>query len=86
MYGAGFYSFYDSGDQTFLGFEDCQESMVSIERSDVRLFALNTKGSTNMVVTSYGRRVPQVDNRSNTCSTLAFFQASSLGGFSFSRF
>ena len=86
MYGAGLYNFFDNGDQTCLGYDDCQESMVSIQRSDVRFFALNTKGSTNMVVTSYGRRVPQVDNRSNTCSTLAFFQASSVGGLSFSRF
>lgn len=71
--GGGLYSFFENWGQTCLATESCQENMVSIERSQVRLFGLSTKASTNMV-TTLGGTVPQADNRNNFCSTLAFFE------------
>lgn len=73
LMGGGLYSFFENWGQTCLNTESCQENMVSIERSQVRLFGLSTKASTNMVTTP-GGIVPQADNRNNFCSTLAFFE------------
>ncbi|KAK4934704.1 hypothetical protein LTR10_024101 [Elasticomyces elasticus] len=50
MYGAGLYSFFDNYIQTCLETESCQENMVDIECStNVNLYGLTTKASTNMV-------------------------------------
>lgn len=50
MYGAGLYSFFDNYIQTCLDTESCQENMVDIECStNVNLYGLTTKASTNMV-------------------------------------
>jgi len=50
MYGAGLYSFFDDYIQTCLDTESCQENMVDIECStNVNLYGLTTKASTNMV-------------------------------------
>ena len=75
VYGAGLYSFFDNYDETCLATESCQENMVSIECSqDVYLWALSTKGSTNMVTIDSTGVVPEADNRDNFCSTIAFFE------------
>jgi glucan 1,3-beta-glucosidase len=75
VYGAGLYSFFDNYDQTCLATESCQENMVSIEcSSDIYLWALSTKASTNMVTIDGKGVVPQADNRDNFCSTIAFFE------------
>ncbi|KAG8528789.1 uncharacterized protein KY384_006477 [Bacidia gigantensis] len=76
VYGAGLYSFFDNYGQACLKGENCQENMVSIECStDVYLWGLSTKASTNMV-TLDGQAVVQGKNHmSNFCSTVAVFEA-----------
>ncbi|KKA16281.1 Glucan 1,3-beta-glucosidase [Rasamsonia emersonii CBS 393.64] len=75
VYGAGLYSFFDNYSQTCLATESCQENMVEVDCSDVHLYGLSTKASTNMVTSSSGEAlVLQSDNVSNFCSTIALFQ------------
>lgn len=75
VYGAGLYSFFDNYGQTCLIPENCQTNMVSIEcSSEVYLWALSTKASTNMVTIDGTGVVPQADNRNNFCSTIALFE------------
>ena len=76
IYGAGLYSFFDNYEQTCLATESCQENMVSIEcSSEVYLWALSTKASTNMVTLDGTGAVDQKDNQDNYCSTIALFEA-----------
>jgi hypothetical protein len=76
VYGAGLYSFFDNYDQTCLATESCQDNMVSVEScsGNVQLWGLSTKASTNMVSLDNVAAVPQKDNRSNFCSTIALFE------------
>ena len=75
IYGAGFYSFFDNYDQTCLATESCQSNMVGIEcSSNVQLWALSTKASTNMVTVDGTGVVNQSDNVSNFCQTIALFE------------
>ena len=75
VYGAGLYSFFDNWDQTCTTTESCQENMVSLEcSSDVYLWGLSTKASTNMVTVDGKAAVNQADNRDNFCSTIALFE------------
>ncbi|MCJ1329567.1 hypothetical protein MMC10_006247 [Thelotrema lepadinum] len=76
IYGAGLYAFFDNYDQSCLATESCQENMVSIEScsGDVYLYGLSTKASTNMVSVNNQAMVPQSDNPSTFCSTLAVFE------------
>lgn len=76
IYGAGLYSFFDNYDQTCLATESCQSNMVSIEcSSEVYLWALSTKASTNMVTVDGTGVVNQSDNMSNFCQTIVVFEA-----------
>lgn len=69
------YSFFDNYDQTCLATESCQENMVALECStEVYLWGLSTKASTNMVTVDGQGVVPQKDNRDNFCSTIAVFE------------
>ena len=75
VYGAGFYSFFDNWNEDCLATESCQENMVSVEcSSDVYLWGLSTKASTNMVTLDGVGAVKQGDNRDNFCSTIALFE------------
>lgn len=75
VYGAGLYSFFDNYDQTCLATESCQVNMVSIECStEVYLWALSTKASTNMVTVDGTGVVNQSDNMDNFCQTIAVFE------------
>ena len=75
VYGAGFYSFFDNWSEDCLATESCQENMVSVEcSSDIYLWGLSTKASTNMVTVDGQGAVPQKDNRDNFCSTIALFE------------
>ncbi|KAA8651646.1 exo-beta-1,3-glucanase Exg0 [Aspergillus tanneri] len=77
VYGAGLYSFFDNYGQSCLDTESCQENMVEVDCSDVHLYGLSTKASTNMITSSDGRGlVPQNENESNFCSTIALFEQS----------
>ena len=77
IYGAGLYSFFDNYGQDCLATESCQENMVSVENcaSDVYIWGLSTKASTNMVMVDGVAAVPQLPNRDNFCSTIAVFES-----------
>ncbi|PYH83679.1 pectin lyase-like protein [Aspergillus uvarum CBS 121591] len=78
VYGAGLYSFFDNYSQTCLDTESCQENIVEVDCSDVHIYGLSTKASTNMVTSASGDTlVPQEGNESNFCSTIALFEFSS---------
>ncbi|KAJ5161775.1 hypothetical protein N7492_007167 [Penicillium capsulatum] len=78
VYGAGLYSFFENYAQSCLKSEDCQENMVEVDCSDVHLYGLNTKAAVNMVTSSEGKSmVPNHENVSNYCSTIALFEQSS---------
>ena len=76
VYGAGLYSFFDNYKQDCLATESCQDNMVDVQCStNVHLWGLSTKASTNMVTLEGGKAVvPQKDNRSNFCSTITLFE------------
>ena len=77
VYGAGLYSFFENYAQSCLNSEDCQQNMVEIDCSDVHLYGLNTKAAVNMITSSEGKSmVPNEDNTSNYCSTIALFDQS----------
>lgn len=77
IYGAGLYSFFENYAQSCLNSEDCQENMVEVDCSDVKLYGLSTKAAVNMVTSSNGKSlVPQKPNESNYCSTIALFEQS----------
>lgn len=75
VYGAGLYSFFENYAQTCLDEESCQENMVEVDCSDVKIYGLSTKASVNMITSSSGQSlVPEHENTSNFCSTIAFFE------------
>jgi glucan 1,3-beta-glucosidase len=87
IYGAGLYSFFDNYDQACVAGQNCQNNMVSIEGSvnNLSLFGLSTKAAVSMVSTSGGYtvgnakavgqvQIPDSDNRSNFCATLALWR------------
>ncbi|KAJ5961287.1 Exo-1-3-beta-D-glucanase [Penicillium vulpinum] len=75
VYGAGLYSFFENYAQSCLNSEDCQENMVEVDCSDVKLYGLSTKAAVNMVTSNRGRPlVPAKPNNSNYCSTIALFE------------
>ncbi|KAJ5131227.1 uncharacterized protein N7515_007266 [Penicillium bovifimosum] len=77
IYGAGLYSFFENYAQSCLQSEDCQENMVEVDCSDVKLYGLSTKAAVNMVTSSDGKQmVPGKPNKSNYCSTIALFEQS----------
>ncbi|KAJ5872831.1 uncharacterized protein N7529_005184 [Penicillium soppii] len=78
IYGAGLYSFFENYAQSCLNSEDCQENMVEIDCSDIKLYGLSTKASVNMITSSQGKAlVLEKPNKSNYCSTIALFEQSS---------
>ncbi|PWY64049.1 pectin lyase-like protein [Aspergillus heteromorphus CBS 117.55] len=75
VYGAGLYSFFDNYSQTCLLTESCQENIVEVDCSDVIIYGLSTKASTNMITSASGDSiVPQEGNESTYCSTIALFE------------
>ncbi|CAO3667062.1 unnamed protein product [Umbelopsis vinacea] len=76
IYGAGLYNFFSNYDQTCLTTESCQDSMVDLENtnSQIYLYNLNTKASTNMVWSSAnGALAKQSDNANGFCQTINAF-------------
>jgi glucan 1,3-beta-glucosidase len=75
LYGAGLYSFFENYGQKCLDTESCQENIVQVDCSDVHLYGLSTKASTSMVTSLDGEDlVPQDENTSTFCSTVALFE------------
>ncbi|TPX19327.1 hypothetical protein DIZ76_017116 [Coccidioides immitis] len=73
LYGGGLYSFFENYGQECLQTESCQLNMIEVECSQVYLYAVSTKASTNMITSGGKGLVLQKDNRNNFCSTVAFF-------------
>ncbi|KAI1975883.1 hypothetical protein LOZ53_001754 [Ophidiomyces ophidiicola] len=73
LYGGGLYSFFENYNQDCLQTESCQLNMIEVDCSDVYLYALSTKASTNMITSNGQALILQKDNRNNFCSTFAFF-------------
>lgn len=77
LYGGGLYSFFENYAQECLDDESCQDNMIEIDCSEVYMYGVSTKASTNMFTSSNGDQlVPQIENRSNFCSTVAMFSQS----------
>ena len=75
LFGGGLYSFFENYGQKCLDDESCQENMIEVDCSEVYLYGLSTKASTNMVTSSDGSQlIPQIENRNNFCSTVALFE------------
>lgn len=75
IYGAGLYSFFENYSQDCLQDETCQKNMVEVDCSDIKIYGLSTKASVNMITSSSGEGlIPQDENESNYCSTIAFFE------------
>lgn len=75
VYGAGLYSFFENYSQDCLKDESCQTNMVEVDCSDIKIYGLSTKASVNMITSSSGEGlIPQDENESNYCSTIAFFE------------
>ena len=73
--GAGMYSFFENYGQKCVDAETCQENMVEVDCSKVHIYGLSTKASINMVTAAGGQSlVPQDENESNFCSTVALFE------------
>ncbi|KAI8099725.1 pectate lyase superfamily protein-domain-containing protein [Halteromyces radiatus] len=75
IYGAGLYNFFYDYNQSCLDTEDCQESLVDMEKNHgLYLYNLNTKANINMVVgdnTQVWAR--QADNVNGFCQTINAF-------------
>lgn len=77
LYGGGLYSFFENYGQKCVDSETCQKNIVEVDCSDVHMYGLSTKASVNMVTSSNGESlVPEDDNESNFCSTVALFEQS----------
>lgn len=75
FYGGGMYSFFENYTQECLDTEDCQDHMVDIVNSDIKMYGVNTKASVNIISSNgEGLMTHLPDNESNFCGTLAFFE------------
>jgi hypothetical protein len=74
VFGAGLYSFFDNYSQTCLTTESCQDNMVDLDNnSNVFLYGLSTKASTNMVTIGGKSGALDKDNRNTFCATIGLF-------------
>lgn len=75
FYGGGMYSFFENYTQDCLLTEDCQQNMVDITNSDIVMYGVNTKASSN-VITLNGEGVVShlPDNLNTFCAAIAEFQ------------
>lgn len=75
LYGGGMYSFFENYTQDCLVTEDCQQNMVDITDSNIVMYGVNTKASSN-VVTLNGKGVVKhlPDNVNTFCAAIAEFR------------
>ncbi|KAJ3218024.1 hypothetical protein HDU81_000700 [Chytriomyces hyalinus] len=73
IYGAGLYSFFENYAQSCIDTLSCQDSMVSIEASQVTMFNLHTVGTSNMISLNSVPSLPAALLNATYCSTLAMF-------------
>jgi hypothetical protein len=77
VYGAGMYNFFFNYDQTCLDTEDCQDSMMNLERNrNFYVFNANTKAAVNMMVRENTKVLAtNSDNRNGFCHSINAFLA-----------
>ncbi|EFR04093.1 hypothetical protein MGYG_07100 [Nannizzia gypsea CBS 118893] len=78
LFGGGLYSFFENYNQDCLKTESCQLNMIEVLCSETYLYGVSTKASTNMITSGGKGLVPQKENRSNFCSTIALFHQGKL--------
>ncbi|KAM5444924.1 putative glucan 1,3-beta-glucosidase [Microsporum ferrugineum] len=78
LFGGGLYSFFENYTQDCLRTESCQLNMIEVLCSQTYLYGVSTKASTNMITSGGKGLVPQKENRSNFCSTVALFHQGTL--------
>ncbi|PHH84588.1 hypothetical protein CDD83_1690 [Cordyceps sp. RAO-2017] len=76
LYGGGLYSFFDNYGQVCVGQNNCQDDIISIENSSVKMFGVSTKASVNMVTVNGQSAAKDSDNRNNFCAAIAAFETS----------
>ncbi|KAF4555700.1 Glucan 1,3-beta-glucosidase-like protein 6 [Elsinoe fawcettii] len=75
LYGGGMYSFFDNYDTGCLLTTNCQQNMVSLERSQaVYMYAVNTVGTENMVLVDGASLSPAGPNENAFSDTMAVFE------------
>ncbi|KAL6804784.1 glycoside hydrolase family 55 protein [Trichoderma sp. SZMC 28013] len=77
IYGAGMYSFFNNYDgNTCVNANNCQDNMIDIRNSQVKLFGISTKASISMITLNGQQSVFDRDNRNTFCGTIASFETS----------
>ncbi|KYK56443.1 putative beta-1,3 exoglucanase precursor [Drechmeria coniospora] len=76
IYGGGLYSFFDNYKQTCVNANDCQDDVIAVDGSSVKMFAISTKASVSMVTLDGKAAVLDRDNRNNFCAAVAAFETS----------
>jgi hypothetical protein len=77
IYGAGMYSFFNNYDgNTCVNANNCQDNMIDIQSSSVKLFGISTKASISMINLNGQQAVFDRDNRDTFCGTIASFETS----------
>lgn len=79
IYGAGFYSFFNSYSTTCSdspGPEDCQSMIFDVDSStSIDVYNLNTVGTTNMIILNSASVATYSDNINVYPDTIALFQS-----------
>ncbi|RFU74993.1 glycoside hydrolase family 55 [Trichoderma arundinaceum] len=82
IYGAGMYSFFNNYNlnqptgSACVDFNNCQDNMIDIQNSQVKLFGISTKASISMINLNGQQAVFDRDNRDTFCGTIASFETS----------
>jgi hypothetical protein len=75
IYAAGMYNFFNGYDQACVQGNNCQQNMISLENSQVAMYAVTTKAAVNMIKdTAFpNRAVLDASHRNNFGATLAYY-------------
>ncbi|KAL6909089.1 glucan 1,3-beta-glucosidase GLUC78 precursor [Trichoderma evansii] len=76
IYGTGMYSFFNNYAQDCVDANNCQDSMIDIQSSSVKLFGVSTKASVSMVNLNGQQVVFDKDNRNTFCGTAISYETS----------
>ncbi|RDL40462.1 Pectin lyase-like protein [Venustampulla echinocandica] len=75
VFGGGLYSFFENYSQDCLANQNCQDNMISLEKSSgVHLYGISTKAAKNMVTVNGNSAALDKDNRNNFCAAISVFQ------------
>ncbi|KAL7974408.1 glycoside hydrolase family 55 protein [Trichoderma sp. SZMC 28014] len=74
IYGTGMYSFFNNYAQDCVDANNCQDNMIDIQSSSVKLFGVSTKASVSMVNFNGQQVVLDKDNRNTFCGTAISYE------------